>query len=184
MSRNRDMVLGPTPPGMQKIYFWKLFLAFHWMEPDLVKGTCMKCKENFLGKNTRLVAKGALAHRLQLLTTCLIQNGQQGPQNGRGGLESGVSLGFWSKDSFFEKRLWWRKKKKKKKRENNRENSNPLLSCHLTAWTLTDWNSDHSCQNFWSNKILSSKNILSTKILGKKMLVPKFFVSKNFRNDL
>ena len=35
-------VFGPT--GMQKSYFWKLFLAFQWMEPVLVIGTHMKRK--------------------------------------------------------------------------------------------------------------------------------------------
>ena len=37
-------VFGPTSPRMQKSNFWKLFLAFKWMEPALEKGTRMKRK--------------------------------------------------------------------------------------------------------------------------------------------
>ena len=40
-------------------------------------------------KNTSLVAPGALTHHLQHLTTCLIQNGQQG-------LEKGQTVGNWT----------------------------------------------------------------------------------------
>ena len=39
--------------------------------------------------NTSLVAKGALAYRLQRRTTCKIQYGRQGAQNGRRGLPLG-----------------------------------------------------------------------------------------------
>ena len=47
-------------------------------------------------KNTSLVAPGALAHRLQHLTACLIQNGQWG-------LEIGQTLGYWTLRSTFAK---------------------------------------------------------------------------------
>ena len=50
-----NMVFGPTTPGMQKSYFWKLLLAFQWMEPALVKETRMKRKiiaSNLLLTNT------------------------------------------------------------------------------------------------------------------------------------
>ena len=57
--------------------------------PSMRKG---RDGEKKWGKTTRLAAKGALANRLQRRTTCKIQNGRQGPQNGRGVL----SLGFWA----------------------------------------------------------------------------------------
>ena len=47
-------------------------------------------------KNTSLAAWGALAHRLQHLTACLIQNGQRG-------LEMGQTLGYWTLWSTFAK---------------------------------------------------------------------------------
>ena len=40
-------------------------------------------------ENTSLAAPGALAYRLQHLTTCLIQNGRQG-------LEIGQTFGYWT----------------------------------------------------------------------------------------
>ena len=46
-------------------------------------------------QNTSVAAPGALAHRLQRRTACKIQNGRQGPQNGRRGLERGPTLGYW-----------------------------------------------------------------------------------------
>ena len=54
-------------------------------------------------KNTSLAAKGALANRLQRRTACKIQNSRQGPQNGRGGLERCLPLGFWAFPSTFGK---------------------------------------------------------------------------------
>ena len=53
-------------------------------------------EERKKAKNTSLAAKGALANRLQRRTACKIQNGRQGPQNGRGGLERCLPLGFWA----------------------------------------------------------------------------------------
>ena len=47
-------------------------------------------------ENTSLAAEGALAHRLQRRTACKIQNGRQGAQNVRGGLERCLPLGFWA----------------------------------------------------------------------------------------
>ena len=38
----------------------------------------MASREAIASKNTSLAARGALAHRLQRRTACLIQNGRQG----------------------------------------------------------------------------------------------------------
>ena len=47
-------------------------------------------------RNTSLVAKGALAYRLQRHTACKIQVACRGPQNGQLGLERCLALGFWA----------------------------------------------------------------------------------------
>ena len=74
-------------------------------------------------KNTSLTAKGALAHRLQRRK---IQNGQQGPQNGRRGLERCPPLNFWAlylfwSKHFYEKRSRGRKNEKETWRKNGKE---------------------------------------------------------------
>ena len=56
-----------------------------------------------LKQNTSLAAPGALAHRLQRRTACNIQNGHQGAQNDRRGLERVPILGYWALPSTFAK---------------------------------------------------------------------------------
>ena len=46
-------------------------------------------------RNTSLAAPWALSHRLQRCNECKIQNGRQGSQNGKRGLERGLALGYW-----------------------------------------------------------------------------------------
>ena len=47
------------------------------------KGRDGEWKKNGKWKNTSLAAPGALAHRLQHLTACFIQNGRRGPKIGK-----------------------------------------------------------------------------------------------------
>ena len=47
-----------------------------------------------MSQNTSLAAQGALAHRLQRRTACNAAPPASGPQNGRRGLERGLTLGF------------------------------------------------------------------------------------------
>jgi len=80
--------------------------------------------------NTSLVARGALAYRLQRRTACKIENGRQGGQKwptGSGKVLTlrflGVlsNLSFLYEHSFYEKGSCWRKKKRGKRGEKKKK---------------------------------------------------------------
>ena len=77
----------------QSGYSWKVIRIFFYSE-FLIRKT---------NKNTSLAATGALAHRLQRRTPAKSKMAARGPQNGRGGLERCLLLGFWAFPSTFAK---------------------------------------------------------------------------------